>query len=448
MFSDAQTLKDLEIFESYDGSPGVFSLFDYTKTEGGRACLRDFFLNEIHTPEQLKKRQDAFSFFFKLGADKSPPVHKNQFLFVTQYLRSKLPMIRHNSPAHMAGMGIRLFFRHKGTGLFSNLEFIAEGLNLTLSFIGALGQFVSLAEKEPLPDEIRELIGDITASLSPAKVHIPSRISLLHPFLILKADRWLRTKGQYHIHRLMDAYARVDAYFSVAEAMKSHPMCFPRVEDSSAPFFTAEELYHPFLSHPVPQNIDISQRHFLFLTGPNMAGKTTFLKAMGIAVCLGRAGLPVFAAACRMDFFNGLFTSINTEDNIRKGYSYFFSEVHRVKEAGEYLQAQKKIFFIFDELFKGTNVKDAYDASRLVIKKFAKWRQNLFVLSSHLTELAEEAVTHSAISFYYFESSVVDGRPLFTYKINEGISAERLGLLILQNEGIPDLLEPPGSPKE
>ena len=179
-----------------------------------------------------------------------------------------------------------------------------------------------------------------------------------------------------------------------------------------------------------------------------MAGKTTFLKAMGIAVCLGRAGLPVFAAACRMDFFNGLFTSINTEDNIRKGYSYFFSEVHRVKEAGEYLQAQKKIFFIFDELFKGTNVKDAYDASRLVIKKFAKWRQNLFVLSSHLTELAEEAVTHSAISFYYFESSVVDGRPLFTYKINEGISAERLGLLILQNEGIPDLLEPPGSPKE
>ena len=119
-----------------------------------------------------------------------------------------------------------------------------------------------------------------------------------------------------------------------------------------------------------------------------------------------------------------------------------------MKEAGELLQKTNRILFIFDELFKGTNIKDAYDASRMVIGKFVLWQRNLFILSSHLIELAEESRENPAIAFYYFDSSVVDGRPLFTYKINEGVSRERLGLLILQNEGIPDLLEPPSSSKE
>jgi DNA mismatch repair ATPase MutS len=83
-----------------------------------------------------------------------------------------------------------------------------------------------------------------------------------------------------------------------------------------------------------------------------------------------------------------------------------------------------------------------------VIRKFTLWPGNLFILSSHLIELAEEVRGNPSIAFYSFESSVVDGRPLFTYKINEGISRERLGLLILQNEGIPDLLEPPSPSKE
>lgn len=447
MTADVQTMRDLELFESYDGTPGVFALFDYTRTEKGREQLRSFFMEDFQTLKQVEERQDSFRFFHELE-EEAPPVHKNQFLFITQYLRSKLPMIRNRSPLHLAGMWLRLSLRHKGTGLFSNMEFISEGVTLIAAFAHALEGFLDRIGQAPLPGEVRALTHRIEESLGPVLAHISGLSSPgRHPFRLLDADRWLRTRGQFYIDSLTESFALLDAFFSVGAAMKSHLMCFPRVMESEKPFFSARGLYHPFLPHPVTQDFQ-TPCSFLFLTGPNMAGKTTFLKALGITVLLGRAGLPVFARECRMDLFQGLFTSINTEDNIRKGYSYFFSEVRRVKEAGRLLHQSSHLLFIFDELFKGTNVKDAYDASRLVIRKFTLWPGNLFILSSHLIELAEEVRDNPSIAFYSFESSVVDGRPLFTYKINEGISRERLGLLILQNEGIPDLLEPPSPSKE
>ena len=447
MTADAQTMRDLELFESTDGTPGIFALFDYTKTDKGREKLRALLLEDLLTLDQVKSRQATFGFFHELAED-APPVHKNQFLFITQYLRSKLPMIRNKSPFHMALTWLRLSMRHKGTGLFSNMEFISEGVTLITVFTLALERFLEAIRPAQLPDEVRELAGRIEEALSPVTAHV-SRLTASggHPFRLLAADWWLRTRGGFYIDSLTDSFALLDAFFSVGTAMKRHNMCFPEILESGKPFFSVRGLYHPFLSHPVTQDFQ-TPGSFLFLTGPNMAGKTTFLKALGISVLLGRAGFPVFAGECRMELFQGLFTSINTEDNIRKGYSYFFSEVHRVKEAGRLLQQTHCILFIFDELFKGTNVKDAYDASRLVIRKFTLWGQNLFILSSHLIELAEEARDNPSIAFYCFDSSVVDGRPLFTYKINEGISRERLGLLILQNEGIPDLLEPPSSSKE
>jgi len=97
---------------------------------------------------------------------------------------------------------------------------------------------------------------------------------------------------------------------------------------------------------------------------------------------------------------------------------------------------------IFDELFKGTNIKDAFDGSMLVINGLLKWDTGMFVLASHLTELAKKIDDTPSVFFRYFDSSVESGRPIFSYKIREGISDERLGLIILQNENIEKLLTP------
>ncbi|HZL09370.1 MAG TPA: hypothetical protein VFC65_05185 [Prolixibacteraceae bacterium] len=98
------------------------------------------------------------------------------------------------------------------------------------------------------------------------------------------------------------------------------------------------------------------------------------------------------------------------------------------------------MFVIFDELFRGTNVKDAFDASLLIIKSFAKIKNCTFYISTHITEVAEEIKNINRIQFMYFDSELIEDNPIYTYKLLSGISHERLGMLIVKNEKIIDIL--------
>jgi DNA mismatch repair ATPase MutS len=99
-----------------------------------------------------------------------------------------------------------------------------------------------------------------------------------------------------------------------------------------------------------------------------------------------------------------------------------------------------RLFVIFDELFRGTNVKDAYDASLLILSEITKIRNSAFFISTHIVELAAELQKFHNISFRYMESYFEHKKPRFTYLLKEGISVERMGLYIVQNEGIVDIL--------
>ena len=104
------------------------------------------------------------------------------------------------------------------------------------------------------------------------------------------------------------------------------------------------------------------------------------------------------------------------------------------------LNRQGKAFIMFDELFKGTNVKDAYEGALLVIGGFCNWPESTFLISSHLTELEMEIKKYGNIQFCCFEAGVKDNKPAFSYRLKEGVSRERLGLLILENENLRGLL--------
>jgi DNA mismatch repair protein MutS len=93
---------------------------------------------------------------------------------------------------------------------------------------------------------------------------------------------------------------------------------------------------------------------------------------------------------------------------------------------------------MFDELFRGTNVKDAYDCSKLVIDGLQQWKNNVFIVSSHITELASDMEIYPNVYYQHMESAVENSKPVFSYKLAEGVSKERLGLLILENERIFD----------
>jgi DNA mismatch repair protein MutS len=193
---------------------------------------------------------------------------------------------------------------------------------------------------------------------------------------------------------------------------------------------------------PVAYDVDLKrQQNFLFLTGANMAGKSTFIKAVGVAVFLAHVGMGVPAQQMQLSLFNGLLSNINVVDNIIQGESYFYNEVQRIKKTIEKINDGKKWLILIDELFKGTNVQDAMKCSTTVIEGLHKMHNSLFILSTHLYEIGEALKVYPNIQFKYFETSVANDQLQFSYQLKDGISNDRLGYLILKREGVVQLLE-------
>ncbi|MGZ5287457.1 MAG: MutS-related protein, partial [Flavisolibacter sp.] len=217
---------------------------------------------------------------------------------------------------------------------------------------------------------------------------------------------------------------------------------FPKFIEQEEPFLKAEGLFHVMLSRPVAYDLVLEpNQNFLFLTGANMAGKSTLIKALGSSVFLAHIGMGVPAKNMELTLFDGLLSNINVADNIAKGESYFFNEVQRIKNTIYKINDGKKWLVLIDELFKGTNVQDAMKCSLTVIKGLIKIKNSLFILSTHLYEIGEELKDYPNIAFKYFETNVMDDQLDFSYQLKEGISNDRIGYVILRREKVVEMLE-------
>jgi DNA mismatch repair ATPase MutS len=225
-------------------------------------------------------------------------------------------------------------------------------------------------------------------------------------------------------------------------ACRKYSFTFPEFKESIEPYIEAKQLFHPLLHTPVAYDVKLNRNeNFLFLTGANMAGKSTFIKAMGVAVYMAHIGMGVPAQQMQLSMFDGLLSNIQVVDNIIKGESYFFSEVQRIRSTIERISNGKKWLILIDELFKGTNVQDAMKCSTVVIEGLRKMNNALFILSTHLYEIGEALKQYPNIQFRYFETHVEDDQLVFSYYLKEGISNDRLGYLILRREGVVEMLE-------
>jgi DNA mismatch repair ATPase MutS len=191
-----------------------------------------------------------------------------------------------------------------------------------------------------------------------------------------------------------------------------------------------------------------TESNFIFLTGANMAGKSTFIKTVGLAVFLAHIGLGVPATHMKLSLFNGILSNINVTDNLVRGESYFYNEVQRIKNTVTRINDGRKWLVLIDELFKGTNIQDAMKCSSTVIRGLINIPHALFILSTHLYEIGEELKSYGNISFKYFETEITDKQLRFSYQLKDGISNDRLGYLILQREGVVDLLDSIASGKQ
>jgi DNA mismatch repair ATPase MutS len=171
-----------------------------------------------------------------------------------------------------------------------------------------------------------------------------------------------------------------------------------------------------------------------------MAGKSTLMKSVGIGIYLAHMGFPVAATEMTFSVRGGLYSSINVADNIGLGYSHFYAEVVRVKQAAEAAASGKKLVLMFDELFKGTNVKDAYDGTLAVTEAFADYRDCLFIVSTHIIEVGAALAGLHNIQFAYMPTVMEGARPRYSYRMQEGVTEDRQGMMIIKNEGILALL--------
>lgn len=252
----------------------------------------------------------------------------------------------------------------------------------------------------------------------------------------------LRNRFKTATLEMVEIYSRLEAWYSMAMAVKTYDLKFPEFVEQEQPFLEAQALFHLLLPTPIAYDVELNQgKNFLFLTGANMAGKSTLIKAVGSAVFLAHIGMGVPSKAMRLSLFDGLLTNINVVDNIAKGESYFFNEVQRIRNTIYKINDGKKWLVLIDELFKGTNVQDAMKCSLTVIKGLIKIKSSVFILSTHLYEIGEELKKYPNISFKYFETNVMDDQLEFSYQLKEGISDDRIGYVILRREKVVEMLD-------
>jgi DNA mismatch repair protein MutS len=434
---DKQTLNDLGVLAK-PGTDSVFSLFNRTVTAGGASLLEEIFTYPLSDLTSINRRLVTIRQLMELG--QSFPFQAEQFGLIEHYQQNTDERTRLRGDQDTLG---RKFLRLVDTD--TERKLLAKGVIAVRDLLMDTREFfhsVALNDSEWFQREKRAILqvleGDpFRELLSSGKKELPTASRLA------EYDTVFRFRQRNIIKNILRFIYELDVYIAVANVAKARKFCLPAILQEGQGAFELENAFHPLLKSPVPNSIAICQKeNMIFLTGANMAGKSTFMKTLGICVFLGHVGFPVPAQAMKFPVMGGLFTTINLPDNLEMGNSHFYAEVLRVKKVAKELGVSRNLFVIFDELFRGTNVKDAYEATVAIIAAFAKKKSSMFVISTHIIEAGEVLKERCAnLRCLYLPTRMSGNTPVYTYQLEEGITNDRHGMVIIRNEGILELLQ-------
>ncbi|MBK9123905.1 MAG: hypothetical protein IPM16_12425 [Chloroflexi bacterium] len=266
-------------------------------------------------------------------------------------------------------------------------------------------------------------------------------LNLLTPWDLITASLLARSKHALAaaLPRWLDAWHEVEALSALATFADLHPeYAFPALID--APELHAESIGHPLIPaerkvrNPFHADADSA---VTLLTGSNMSGKSSLLRAVGLNIALAYAGSVVDADAMRLGRFR-LFTCIRVSDSVVEGLSYFYAEVRRLRALLDALDTPDglTLFYLIDEIFRGTNNRERLIGGRSYIRALAE-RQALGIVATHDLELTalSDAVPH--VRNLHFRETITDGRMAFDYVLRPGPSPTTNALTIMRLEGLP-----------
>lgn len=241
--------------------------------------------------------------------------------------------------------------------------------------------------------------------------------------------------------RWLDAWYQLEALNSLANFAWLNPSyVFPELV-SDATMFEARGLGHPLVKteYKICNDFELDeQRRIVILTGSNMAGKSTFLRTLGLNLCLAYAGAPVNAARLQTSLFR-LFTCIKVSDSVQDGLSYFYAEVKRLKQllSAAEVEDDLPLMFLIDEIFRGTNNRERHIGSHAFIRALSQKRNALGLVATHDLELTKLADEIPGITNFHFREEVGEGRMVFDYKLHPGPCPTTNALKIMRIEGLP-----------
>lgn len=422
---DSTTAADLHLFAP--GGEGVFGLVDHTATAVGRAALRQR-MRQPHTQaEQIRRTQAAVAFL--MAQRRALAFNESDVASVLKYLHSNTEV---SSASGVRGRVESAWVRLRYSDVHAE---IADGVRVMSRLFDAVGAMCAELRRQGAPaslDEVLARMDDVAQTVRQACSTNDG---------VLAADRELRVAHRGHVDEGIRLLGELDALNAMARATTANGWTLPEIVDSDTFILEADHARHPLLPDGVRNTVRLSgAQPTVFLTGPNMAGKTTYLRTVALVALLAQMGMGAPAERVRLSPVEVLLTSLNPADNLKAGLSYFLAEVLRVKQAATVLAEGRRALIIFDEVFKGTNVRDALDASAEVILGFARARQSGIIFSSHLTELVEVLRPAPSIRFCCFDGDIVDGVPRYSYRLLDGVSDRRLGLLLLAQADVPGLI--------
>ncbi len=333
----------------------------------------------------------------------------------------------------------------------SNAESASDDLDL-------LATILRIIEKETFSDgRLRDLqkslqANGVAASAAVGRLNRINRFlehrrnlvfQFLDPFVFyavlctLWAERWRRKFGPL-VRTWLDAVGEVEATAALSCYAFEHPNdTWPEFCEES-PVFEAEMLAHPLLpeSGAVRNDVKLGEGvRLIILSGPNMAGKSTFVRGIGLNAVLAQCGAPVRARRLRMSSL-AVGTSICVLDSLQGGISRFYSEIKKLKTISDMTRGPIPVLFLLDELLSGTNSQDRLRGSEMLVRTLVE-HGGIGFITTHDLALARIPENMNGLARnYHFEDRLEDGKLRFDFKLKEGVVQTSNALRLMESIGL------------
>ena len=256
-------------------------------------------------------------------------------------------------------------------------------------------------------------------------------------YWMIRLEKW-KSGMESTVRKWFDALAEAEVLNSMACFAFANPE-YILPETTGADFhYEARELGHPLIlaQKRVSNSFFVEGRgKTVVVTGSNMSGKSTFLRTLGINAVLALAGAPVCAAGCRISVFQ-VFTAMRTQDSLEESVSSFYAELKRLRQLIDLLPEGQPVFYLLDEILKGTNSNDRHEGAKALIRQLHKHNATGLVSTHDLALGQTGEISPEYVTNYSFNSDFADGKLYFDYKLREGICQSFNASQLMRQMGI------------